>query len=83
METSLNDMESRLLTLEPTCMTLSRENKALKLKTVDLENRLRRDNIRITGIPEKVEVLSWRYSWKKLSAQRLFPHPNPSPGHME
>lgn len=55
METSLNDMEARLLTLKSTCKTLSRENEALKLKTDDLENRSRRNNIRITGLPEKVE----------------------------
>lgn len=55
METSLNDMESRLLTLEATCATLSKDNEALKLKTDDLENRSRRNNIRVTGLPEKVE----------------------------
>lgn len=55
METSLNDMESRLRTLEATCTTLSRENEALKLKTDDLENRSRRNNIRVIGLPEKVE----------------------------
>ena len=51
MESSLNDMEARLLTLESTCTALSRENKALKLKTDDRENRSRRNNIRKTGLP--------------------------------
>ena len=55
MEMALNDMETRLATLESTCLTLSNENAALKLKTDDLENRSRRNNIRITGLPEKVE----------------------------
>ena len=51
MESSLNDMEARLLTLESTCTALSRDNKALKLKTDDRENRSRRNNIRKTGLP--------------------------------
>ena len=55
MERALNDMETRLATLELTCTALSNENAALKLKTDDLENRSRRNNIRITGLPEKVE----------------------------
>lgn len=57
MEMSLTDIDSRprLLSLEATCATLTRENEALKLKTDDLENRSRRNNIRITGLPEKVE----------------------------
>lgn len=45
MERALNDMETRLATLETTCITLSNENAALKLKTDDLENRSRRNNI--------------------------------------
>ena len=55
MEMALNDMETRLATLESTCLILSNENAALKLKTDYLENRSRRNNIRITGLPEKVE----------------------------
>ena len=51
---SLNDMETRLLTLESICTALSRENEDLKLKTDDQENRLRRNNICITGLPEKM-----------------------------
>ncbi|KAJ8004198.1 hypothetical protein DPEC_G00156300 [Dallia pectoralis] len=55
METSLNDVENRLLTLELTCTVLARENEALKLKADDLENRSRRNNIRVTGLTEKAE----------------------------
>lgn len=55
METSLNDMETRLTTLESTCLALSKENQSLRLKTDDLENRSRRNNIRITGVPERAE----------------------------
>ncbi|KAJ8392643.1 hypothetical protein AAFF_G00073170 [Aldrovandia affinis] len=50
-----NHMETRLTTLESTCSALTKENEALRLKTDDLENRSRRNNIRITGLPEKVE----------------------------
>lgn len=45
MEASLNDMETRLATLESTCLAPSKENQSLRLKT----------NIRITGLPKKVE----------------------------
>lgn len=54
MEASLNDMETRL-TLESKCLTLSQENQSLRQKTDDLENRSRRNNIRITCILEKIE----------------------------
>lgn len=75
METSLNDMESRQLTLEVTCVTLSRENETLILKTDDLENRSRHNNIRVTGFPERLKSfqrLLWRYSWQKPLTQRPF-----------
>lgn len=55
IETSMNDMQSRLMELENTCTSLKKENEVLKLKTDDLENRSRRNNIRITNLPEKVE----------------------------
>uniref|UniRef100_A0A3P8S1B4 L1 transposable element RRM domain-containing protein n=1 Tax=Amphiprion percula TaxID=161767 RepID=A0A3P8S1B4_AMPPE len=55
MEVSLNDMETRLTTLESTCLALAKENDILKQKTEDLENRSRRNNIRIIGLPEKAE----------------------------
>ncbi|KAK1904349.1 LINE-1 retrotransposable element ORF1 protein [Dissostichus eleginoides] len=55
MEVALNGMETRLQTVESTCTALSRENESLKFKVDDLENRSRRNNIRITGVPEKVE----------------------------
>ena len=41
--------------MESALTCLSKENKQLKLKVDDLENRSRRCNIRITGIPEKEE----------------------------
>ena len=39
VEMSLNDMETRLLTVESTCTALSRESEAIKLKMDDLANR--------------------------------------------
>lgn len=55
LETSLNDTQERLERLESTCAVLSRDNKELKVKLDDLENRSRRNNIRIIGLPEKIE----------------------------
>lgn len=55
IETSMNDFEGRIATLESTVGNLLKENDQLKLKADDLENRSRRCNIRITGIPEKAE----------------------------
>lgn len=74
IETSLSDIETRLATLESACLALSKENESLKLKTEDLENRSRRNNIRITGLPEKVEGMQptafTEIFLKELSVQR-------------
>lgn len=55
LETSVNVTQERLERLESTCAVLSKDNKELKVKLDDLENRSRRNNIRIIGLPEKVE----------------------------
>lgn len=55
IETSMNDFQGRITTLESTMGNLIKENEQLKLKVDDLENRSRSCNIRITGIPEKAE----------------------------
>lgn len=55
LETSLNETQERLDSLESTCAVLSKDNKELKVKLDDLENRSRRNNIRIIGLPEKIE----------------------------
>lgn len=52
IETALTDSDGRLTTVEKLCKTLQTENADLKLKLDDLENRLRRQNVRIIGIPE-------------------------------
>lgn len=41
--------------LESVCASLKKDNEALKLKTDDLENRSRRNNIRITNLPNLPE----------------------------
>lgn len=55
IENSMNDFQDRITTLESTAGYLSKENEQLTLKLDDLENRSRRYNIRITGIPEGEE----------------------------
>lgn len=79
METSLNDMETRLATLESTCIALSKDNDTHKSKIDDLENRSRRNNIRITGLPEKVEgthpTAFMEVFLKEMSGQEAFPTP--------
>lgn len=55
IETSMNDMQNRLMELENTCSSLKKENEVLKLKTDELENHSRRNNIIITNLPEKAE----------------------------
>ncbi|KAK1894097.1 LINE-1 retrotransposable element ORF1 protein [Dissostichus eleginoides] len=55
IETSMNDFQGRITTVESTLADIMQENKQLKLKVDDLENRSRRCNIRITGIPERAE----------------------------
>ena len=56
IETSMNDYHDRLTTLESAVGKLTKENEQLQLKVDDLENRSRRCNIRITGIPEGAEA---------------------------
>lgn len=55
VEEQASDHETRILSLETSLATLSKENKMLKSKLNDLEGRSRRNNIRIVGIPEGAE----------------------------
>ncbi|RXN17961.1 putative transposase element L1Md-A101/L1Md-A102/L1Md-A2 [Labeo rohita] len=55
VETALTDCDARLITVEKLCNALQTENRDLKLKLDDLENRSRRQNVRIIGIPEGSE----------------------------
>lgn len=52
---SLSDIQKLLTGMEERITDILQENKQLKLKVDDLENRSRRCNIRITGIPEQAE----------------------------
>lgn len=52
---ALNDSDGRLTAVEKLCNTLQTENTTLKLKLDNLENRSRRQNLRIIGIPEGSE----------------------------
>ena len=49
---SLTDVDARVVTLESQYSDLVQDNAKMKLKLEDLENRSRRNNIRVIGIPE-------------------------------
>lgn len=55
VEESLTDVDGRVTALESTCSALSKDNEKLRIKLDDLENRSRRNNIRVIGIPEGSE----------------------------
>lgn len=55
LEGFASDHESRIAALEKRCTELLETNKSTKRKLIDLENRSRRCNIKVTGLPEKVE----------------------------
>uniref|UniRef100_A0AAV2JIS7 L1 transposable element RRM domain-containing protein n=1 Tax=Knipowitschia caucasica TaxID=637954 RepID=A0AAV2JIS7_KNICA len=55
MEQSLSDTSDRLTALENSYQTLAADQKKLKEKCIDLENRSRRQNIRILNVPEGAE----------------------------
>lgn len=56
MEKSLCDTSDRIMQLEKTAETLSNDYKKLQEKCMDLENRSRRQNLRIIGISEGIEA---------------------------
>lgn len=55
MEKSLSDTTDRLTTLEKSYMSLKADYKKLQEKCTDLEDRSRRQNIRIVGVAEGAE----------------------------
>lgn len=55
MEEALTDHSDRLTSLEKRVEKLQQENKELTEKTDDLENRSRRNNLRVMGLPEGYE----------------------------
>ncbi|KAK1906699.1 LINE-1 type transposase domain containing protein 1 [Dissostichus eleginoides] len=54
-EEGLNTLAARIDSLEARCTQLAKDNAKLQLKMDDLENRVRRCNLLIVGIPEGVE----------------------------
>lgn len=55
VEASLQDCNDRITELEAKCEALEKSNKLLIVKTEDLESRNRNQNLRVFGIPEKIE----------------------------
>lgn len=55
LEHNLSDYSDRIVELERCTKTLKDDNMRLLAKTEDLENRSRRSNLRVVGIPEKME----------------------------
>lgn len=55
VEDGLNDYSDRLVSAEAAIAALQSENAFLKGKLDDLENRSRRSNLRVVGIPENLE----------------------------
>lgn len=49
------EFDRHLAELEKSCDALCVQNKLLKAKVIDLEGRSRRQNIKIVGLPEKIE----------------------------
>ncbi|KAK5614351.1 hypothetical protein CRENBAI_001934 [Crenichthys baileyi] len=47
--------EGRLFKLQETCARMQAESQALRVKMIDFEARSRRQNIKIIGLPEKIE----------------------------
>uniref|UniRef100_A0A3B3I1G2 L1 transposable element RRM domain-containing protein n=1 Tax=Oryzias latipes TaxID=8090 RepID=A0A3B3I1G2_ORYLA len=55
LELATDDLSQRVMDLENTCSSLREENAKLKAKAADLENRSRRQNVRILGLSEATE----------------------------
>lgn len=55
LESNADLVSERIHSLEAVCAELTENYTKLKTKTADLENRSRRNNVRIIGLPEAVE----------------------------
>lgn len=55
LEGAMTDHDTRITSLERRCEEMIESNTAMKRKLTDLESRSRRSNIKIVGLPEKVE----------------------------
>lgn len=56
LESNAEDVSQRLATVEANCKYLEEENKLLKTNFSELEGRSRRQNIRLVGLPESLDV---------------------------
>ncbi|KAL6460925.1 hypothetical protein MHYP_G00308910 [Metynnis hypsauchen] len=52
---SLTEVDSHVTILENTCSALVKENVTIRAKLDNLENHARRNNIRVIGIPKRLE----------------------------
>lgn len=79
IETTLDQSEQRLSLVEAKLATVQTENAWLKDKVDDLENRSRRLNLRVVGIPERMEgsspVASMTHFFEDLFGKDFFPVP--------
>lgn len=55
VENASSEYDRRLSLVEQQCTKMQSENEMLRLKVTDLEARSRRQNIKIVGLPEKIE----------------------------
>lgn len=55
LESHVELQAQRIQVLEERCVALTNSNARLTVKTIDLESRSHRNNIRIIGLPESVE----------------------------
>ena len=78
-EIGLNDHSDRIEAIETTCATLLAENERLKNKVENLENRSRRPNLRVVGIPENLEgpdtIKFTTEFFEEVLGKEFFPHP--------
>ncbi|KAI2648562.1 Beta-1,4 N-acetylgalactosaminyltransferase 1 [Labeo rohita] len=91
VQESLTDVDCHVTALEYTCLALPKDNEKLKAKLDDLENRSRRNNIRVIDIPKGskgshlsafIETLLLTVTYKKPDVDRahrsLAPLPKPN-----
>ena len=55
IEEANSSYDLRLSQVEQACMKMQTENHALRSKVIDLEARSRHQNIKIVGLPERIE----------------------------
>ena len=79
IEATLDQSEQRLVQVEAKLNTVQTENAWLKEKVDDLENRSRRLNLRVVGIPERVEgsnpVAFMTHFFEEIFGKDFFPTP--------